>query len=150
MLSVQHSAHAFPTSEIFIKTYVQTISSFLNLSCSQHDLSTLNNFGQHHNNFSDYSEFFSNFTIAISCQQSLQTTISLHSNTTLSANSEFSSNFTTSFSYQQFLPIMSKIPLKPSALYRQQKKNPPPGLESLVISNSSSHQKSKKIRAMEN
>ena len=45
---------------------------------------------------------------------------------------------------------MSKIPLKPSALYRQQKKNPPPGLESLVISDSSSHQKSKKIRAMDN
>ena len=102
---------------------MQSISSFLNLSCSQHDFSALNNnFGQHHNNFSDYSEFSSNFTTAISCQQSLQTTISLHSNTTLSDNSGFSSNCTTSLPYQQFLQIMSKIPLRPSALYRQQKK----------------------------
>jgi hypothetical protein len=102
VFSVQRLAHTFPTSEIFTKTEVQSIFSFINLSSSTHSSRSLIKFRPLHNNFGFSSR---------------------SSSSTFFDFSEFYSIRTILIDYQQLLQIMSRIPLRPSALYRNHKKN---------------------------
>jgi len=161
VFSVQRLAHTFPTSEIFIKTEVLSIFSIINLSSSTNSPRSLNTFWSLHNNFgfsarssssffsnltfSDNSEFPTICTISIAYQHFLLSSRTLSSflSSIFSDNSEFPTICTYLIAYQQ-----SQIMLRPSALYRQPKKTPQ--LEPMANSDSSSQQKSKKIKSIDN